>query len=130
MKNYQHYLKTLDKKIPDWTNPEDIINLVFPGYCSYELSSLNFSGLTCYFHQDINWICTDTQVGLRFYFLDGEFLMCSYQRGRKCDEEFEFVSNEMFLKLRDYILKQFNKMETEIKIINPKEDWSDFEKHP
>ena len=49
-------------------------------------------------------LCTDSWVGVRAYFLDGEFVAISSQVGRKWDEEFKFVSNEAAMKVKDYVL--------------------------
>ena len=48
--------------------------------------------------------CTDSYVGMRAYFLDDEFIAISNQEGRKCDEYFEFVSKEVMVKTRNYLL--------------------------
>lgn len=48
--------------------------------------------------------CTYSWVGVRAYFLDGEFVAISTQIGRKWDEEFEFVSNEAAMKVKNYVL--------------------------
>ena len=51
----------------------------------------------------LNWYCTDTYVGLAAYFLDDEFVCIGYQEGRKCDEKFEFVSEELATKVGEYV---------------------------
>ena len=48
--------------------------------------------------------CTDSYFGMRAYFLDDEFVAISNQEGRKCDEYFEFVSKEVMVKTRNYLL--------------------------
>lgn len=50
------------------------------------------------------WHCTDSWVGIRAYFFDDVFVAISEQKGRKWDEEFEFVSVELAKKVRDYIV--------------------------
>lgn len=59
--------------------------------------------------------CTDSWVGVRAYFLDGEFVAISTQVGRKWDEEFQFVSHEAAMKVKDYVLS-FVKPQYDIKI--------------
>lgn len=49
-------------------------------------------------------MCTDTYVGLRAYFLDDIFVCLSYQKARKCEEVFEWVSEESQLKVRNFLL--------------------------
>lgn len=51
-----------------------------------------------------NWCCTDTLVGYKMYFLDDEPVGVSVQKARKSDEEFEWFSKELAMRLRDYIL--------------------------
>lgn len=51
----------------------------------------------------IRWYCTDTWVGYRVYFMDDEPVATSSQRGRKSDEEIEFVSLEAAQKVKDFI---------------------------
>ncbi len=51
-----------------------------------------------------NHYCTDSYVGYRAYFLDGIFVCLSYQGSRKSDEEYEWLSKEAFLSVRDYLL--------------------------
>jgi hypothetical protein len=51
-----------------------------------------------------NWLCTDSWVGFRMYFLDDEPVAVSSQMGRKSDEEFKWFSKNVALKVRDYLL--------------------------
>jgi len=51
-----------------------------------------------------NWHCTDSYVGYRMYFLDDEPVAVSMQTGRKSNEEFEWLSKELALKVRDYLI--------------------------
>lgn len=48
--------------------------------------------------------CTDTYVGIRAYFLNGEFVALSNQIGRKYNEDFGFVNKECAEKVKKYIL--------------------------
>lgn len=48
--------------------------------------------------------CTDSWVGIRAYYLDGEFVAISNQVGRKWDQEFYFASHESFIKVKEYVL--------------------------
>lgn len=49
--------------------------------------------------------CTDTWVGARVYFFKDQPLAVSTQAGRKCDEEFSFVSREIFLAAHEALSK-------------------------
>jgi len=51
-----------------------------------------------------NWCCTDTCVGYKMYFLNDEPVAVSTQPGRKCDVNIEWFSEELALKVRDYLL--------------------------
>ncbi len=66
--------------------------------------------MTAYF-SDLNWVCTDTTVGLRFYFLGDECVCASFQPGRKCDEQFEWVSQEAYNKVKTLV---FDKMKNDL----------------
>lgn len=50
------------------------------------------------------WTCTDTEVGHKLIYLDGEPICASYQAGRKCDVEYAWVSREAYEKARAKIL--------------------------
>lgn len=56
--------------------------------------------LKCYWMQ--TWLCTDSWVGWRAYFLDDELVAVSSQLGRKCDEEFELVPEKIKI-LKEYL---------------------------
>jgi len=66
----------------------------------------------------IKWLCTDTVVGVRAYFFDGEFCCLSKQECRKCDEEvIGWVSQAMADKVHDYLhslIPQKEKVEIEV----------------
>ena len=49
------------------------------------------------------WYCTDTYVGYKAYFLDNELVCTSYQSGRKDSLDFEYVSQETTLKLKNFL---------------------------
>ncbi len=51
-----------------------------------------------------HWLCTDTNVGLVVYVLDGEPVAISAHSARKNEEEIEFLSEEMAVKTRGFIL--------------------------
>jgi len=50
------------------------------------------------------WQCTDTWVGWEAYFLDKELICLSSQNARKSDKDFEFISRESYIKVKDYLL--------------------------
>ena len=54
-------------------------------------------------HALIEWICTDTWVGVHVYYMDDEPVAISVQTARKNDKEFEFVSQEAADKVRNFI---------------------------
>jgi len=65
-----------------------------------------------------SWICTDTQVGIAVYFLDGEVVCISWQPYRKSTEEFWFVSEELGQKLHDYFLSLLKIEQRRFRLIN------------
>jgi hypothetical protein len=80
---------------PSWEQLSNLFN-IFDLYWSED------ERLKCYFIK--KWYCTDSYVGLRAYFLDGEFVAISNQTGRKSCEDFTFTSLESSKKVRDYLL--------------------------
>lgn len=63
-----------------------------------------------------NWYCTDTYVGYRMYYLDNEPVCFSIQKGRKCDEEFRWFSEEAAQKVQEYLLSLVVKEDDELNI--------------
>ena len=63
-----------------------------------------------------NWLCTDSWVGWRMYFLDDEPVAVSSQVGRKYGEEFEWFSKEIALKVRDYLISLNQKSDDELNL--------------
>lgn len=49
------------------------------------------------------WLCTDSWVGTRIYFFEDRPLAYSYQRGRKCKEDFYFFSKEIYNETKIYL---------------------------
>lgn len=58
----------------------------------------------CISHPVATWFCTDTHVGMHFITLDDEVVAVSLQSARKSDVNYEFVSEEARVKLRDFIV--------------------------
>ncbi|MNL91040.1 hypothetical protein D3C81_07670 [compost metagenome] len=63
-----------------------------------------------------NWCCTDTWVGYRLYFLDDEPVCFSVQNGRKSEEVFNWFSNGLALKVRDYLISIMPKRKDEFSV--------------
>jgi hypothetical protein len=93
-------IKNLDKSKTDTWTSLDAIASEFDIHDVYGLDTVD-SRIKFYFMK--KWYCTDTWVGARAYFMDGEFICVSMQVGRKRDEEFEWVSKEAFDKAHEYI---------------------------
>jgi hypothetical protein len=78
----------------------------------------------------IYWIakhlCTDTWVGLRAYFIDGELFAVTRQNARKSDEEFKWVSEYMYEYVRLYILSLTEKDEHNFELVDMEEDIGEF----
>lgn len=71
-----------------------------------------------------SWNCTDTWVGTAAYFLDGELVAVSTQKGRKWDEEFEWVSREAAAKVREFILSLEEDEQRSYTIVNLDQDFT------
>jgi len=69
-----------------------------------------------------NWCCTDTWVGYKMYFLDDEHVAVSSQATRKSDENIEWFSKELALKIRDYLLSLMIKEDEKFTIGDINED--------
>lgn len=54
----------------------------------------------CYYHR---WICTDTEVGIRVWYLDNKPVCISYQPYRKSSETFGWLSKDDFNNVREYV---------------------------
>lgn len=75
---------------------------------AYEQFSLSLDhnvinkNLKCYWLG--RWLCTDSYVGYRVYFLNDEAVGISLQEGRKCSENMYWISKEAAIKTKEYIL--------------------------
>ena len=70
-----------------------------------------------------NWHCTDYTVGYKVYFFDDEPVAVSSQTARKMDEEFEWLSKELYLKVKEYVLTfDQETIEPSINILDPEEE--------
>lgn len=63
-----------------------------------------------------SWLCTDTYVGYRMYFLDDEPIAFSVQNARKSDEKFHWFSEEIATKAKDYLLTLVVEEEYELNV--------------
>lgn len=73
----------------------------------------------------VRWLCTDTWVGRRVYFLDGEPLAVSYQSARKSDEYIQFVSEEMADKCRKFLYELHGEGEPSYDLCDMDEEFED-----
>jgi len=55
----------------------------------------------CYYHR---WICTDTEVGIRVWYLDNKPVCISFKPYRKYDEQFYWISPTTFEEVFRYAL--------------------------
>jgi len=73
-----------------------------------------------------NWHCTDSYVGYKMYFLDNEPVAVSTQNGRKSDEEFEWFSEELAIKVKNYLISLMpKKREVNITLCDINDDIGD-----
>lgn len=97
---------------------DNLFNFNLYGY--YEQTRL----VSYYFGE---WYCTDSKVGYKVYFLDDEPVAISIQLGRNCSENFHWVSEESYKKVRDYVLSfmDYENGCDKIDIIDMNEDFDD-----
>lgn len=50
-----------------------------------------------------SWYCTDSQVGTKVYFFDGKPVAVGHKPYRKADEDIEWISEELFYTVREYV---------------------------
>jgi len=72
------------------------------------------------------WMCTDTLVGYYAIYFKGEFICSSYQSGRKCDIEFEWVSQEVYERICHYVQSLIIRETRKIEIINMDQEVESF----
>lgn len=53
----------------------------------------------------VSWICTDTRVGGRVYFLDDIPVAVSFQPARKSDENIEWICKDYALKVKNFVIE-------------------------
>lgn len=104
MKTIKDYLDNLDKSGPNDVWMDDFAWQFDIGYMYGEIKRMK-----SYFAY--SWICTDTEVGLRMYFLDDEFVCASFQPGRKSDETFYWVSKDTREKVLQAVLETIKETE-------------------
>ncbi len=78
----------------NWEKLANIFNL-------YNLYYSDDARLKCYFIK--KWLCTDTHVGIRCYYLNDEPICISTQTARKDTENFTFFSKQSAIKLKNYL---------------------------
>ena len=97
-------LKEVIEKIDKSKKNEDSVSIYELGQEVFDLFDLDWieqERLKCYWIY--KWYCTDSYVGQRAYFFDDKLVAVSYQSGRKCSEEFRWVSNKIFKEVYEYI---------------------------
>ena len=62
--------------------------------------------LKAFYYQ--RWLCTDTWVGGKVYFLDDEAVATSWQPARKSSELISFISEETFKKLQKFVVETYS----------------------
>lgn len=84
-----------------WNVPDDLL-YEFNLQQHSDLSLEDTDRFKCYWLA--KHLCTDSHVGFRVYFLDDKPIAVSHQAGRKCDENFEWVSMEAFKNTHSFLL--------------------------
>lgn len=109
---------TYNQGHPNWDNFAELFGTWF----DYDYDKFT-DKLKAYFFA--KWICTDTVVGGRVYYLDGEAVAVSWQSCRKGDEEIEFLTSEAADSVRELMLDCRTEDECgdpEVPLVNTEED--------
>lgn len=105
-------LESVDKSNPQEPN-ENIFEEVKVDYFSTYQDPVNLKYYWLAAHY-----CTDTWVGARVYFLEDEIVAVSFQRGRKYDEQFSWISKESFTKVKAYLSSLIREDEEDLDIVD------------
>lgn len=76
----------------------------------------------------ITWYCTDSWVGIKVILLDDNPICVSTQQGRKCDENFEWISKEAYLKMKKIVEQAKIENEKSISLLNLEEEFGEYYK--
>ena len=79
--------------------------------------------LTSYYLSD--WQCTDTRVGYRVYYFDDKPVAIGHQLARKTGNWIEWLSEEDYYKVKDYVLTFVEKNIETIPLANLEEDFGE-----
>ena len=94
-----------DGKIPAsrWPDVEALMGAA--GVEPYDISSTSMEAIeeVVTEHYAVEWVCTDTRVGLSIYVLKGEVVAVSKQACRKCSKDILFVSEDAFRATREFL---------------------------
>ena len=98
----QKMLETIDlsKMERDYVDISSMCEIEFGIYDYIEQPSDNIRLTYCYYHR---WICTDTEVGIRVWYLDDVPVCISHQPYRKYNESYEWMSDDGRNRVYDYI---------------------------
>lgn len=102
------------KKETEWVDLYEICSSEFEIHEFIQQPEDNIRLTYCYYHR---WICTDTEVGIRVWYLDDESVCISWQPYRKSNETFGWLSKDGFDKVRNYVLS-LKDDEMEFNVIN------------
>lgn len=116
MKTLGDLLNTFKKEptLKDWLNNELLAEEFDETLGYFDLSD---KGLESYYHPEVHWICTDTRVGIKFFYLFDKLVAISFQQARKSDEVIEWTSEEAFKETRAWFRKVRQEQEEPL---NPK----------
>lgn len=82
--------------------------------------------LTSYYIGD--WYCTDSRVGYKVYFFDNKPVAVSSQTGRKCDENIEWLSKDLYNLVKEYVISFLVTEEYTIFLANLEDEIHDYYK--
>lgn len=66
----------------------------------------------------VTWYCTDTWVGIKILLINDEPVCCITQVARRCDQDFEWISNEGYFKVKKLLEEAKIEKEKELSLID------------
>ena len=102
------------------TDPSHDIDRLAEEFRVYDVYWDDSKKISAYFYQV--WQCTDTWVGGKVYFFEDTPVCISWQPARKSSEEIYWISNELAMKVKDYIFSLRQEDEYPINTIQDMEE--------
>jgi len=101
--NVENILKTIDRSQMEraYVDFHEMCEKEFEIYEYLTQTQVPLRLTYCYYH---TWMCTDTYVGIRAWYFDGEPVCISYKPYRKSNEKFYWINKESFENVFKYAI--------------------------